>query len=70
MTRAERWGRKSREAQARQPRIQFEGIEAYAVNFVGDLRLQSLSGLGVTISAKRIPALTKFLREYFVRRDK
>lgn len=69
MTRAERWATRTRDAAAKQPRVRFEGVEAYAV-YAGDIRIQTEGGSGVTVKAARIPALVKFLHENFVRRDK
>lgn len=67
MTRAERWRKKHTDAAARQPGISFEGLRMYA-SFDG----VNIEGRQATITIKdaRIPALTKFLHEYFVRRDK
>lgn len=68
MTRAERWVRKTIDANASRPILVFQGVEAMA-DMDGNLVLCQGSNV-ITIGSKRMPAFVKFLREYFVRRDK
>lgn len=68
MTRAERWVRNTRDAAARQPRVSFNGVQAYASS-AGNLIIE-IASMKHEIPARHVPALTKFMREYFVRRDK
>lgn len=68
MTRAQRWRKRERDAKAHRPSVKFSGVEVTAT--MEGVRFGSSGGGYVEIDDARIPALTKFLREYFVRRDK
>lgn len=67
MTRAQRWLKKMKDAEAQQPRVHFTDTEVFAI-FDGVCFVKGSNT--VCIDLARIPALVKFLKENFVRRDK
>jgi len=68
MTKAERYAQRLSIANARRPNVSFEGV-----NVSSDVHGNPVFAHGtqtIFFSRERVPALIKFLRENFVRRDK
>ena len=68
MTRAERFAYNLASANARRPNVSFEGVNVFS-DVHGNVAFAHGTQL-IFSSRDRVPALIKFLRENFVRRDK